>query len=137
MQIYGQPRSCLAGGAKGEFKKGIGMCDEDHPYSGAVCLPSELVQDHQRGCLIVDRRAGDLATITGGTTKSKLFPQGNGWHNAPWSVVRLFLTVGGVLSCSCTLILSNLRFFDRSLCAPPPRQRQEGHDKEQLSPLLH
>merc|ERR1711970_1407028 len=94
--IYGQPRSCLAGGAKGEFKKGIGMCDEDHPYSGAVCLPSELVQDHQRGCLIVDRRAGDLATITGGTTKSKLFPQGNGWHNAPWSVVRLFLTVGGV-----------------------------------------
>merc|ERR1739841_173301 len=58
--IYGQPRSCLAGGAKGEFKKGIGMCDEDHPYSG------------------------DLATITGGTTKSKLFPQGNGWHNAPW-----------------------------------------------------
>jgi hypothetical protein len=30
----GMPRSCLLGGAKGEFEAGLGNCSNEHPYSG-------------------------------------------------------------------------------------------------------
>lgn len=58
----GMPRSCLLGGAKGEFEAGLGNCSNEHPYSG------------------------DVGIEMGGNSRlsNTIFKQGNAWHNAPW-----------------------------------------------------